>query len=105
MIETPGRADLLEAEVTEVAEGKMALDERRAGLRDPHPVGHALKAQKTPDEVRAFQLYSGEGVTMLFVEYGKRDRIWVARDAKHFFHQQELDKLPHGALAAMHLVK
>jgi len=51
------------------------------------------------DEARSFELYAGEGVYMLYVRYGKRDRIWLARDAKQLIFDQT--KLPPGALKAL----
>jgi hypothetical protein len=84
-----------------------ALDEVYIWLRDhPGDTDTALDRGRDkiadyykPDEAAAFQLYADEGVYMLYVRYGKRDRIWIARDAKQLL--LDPTKLPPGALKAL----
>lgn len=56
-----------------------------------------------PDEAKSFKLYAGEGVYILFVEYGSHERIWIGRDAHKLL--WDVAELPPGAHKAMHLKK
>jgi len=66
-------------------DGDTALDRARDKLR----------AYYKPDEAEMFQLYTGEGVYMLYVVSSKRHSVWLARDTRQLI--TDASKLPPGA--------
>jgi hypothetical protein len=67
--------------------------------RSPADVDNALTVARDaledfykPDEAAEFRFYFGEGVCVIYVQFGREPALWLGRDAAHVFHDPA--KLP-----------